>query len=108
MKCLEWVALDCDSKGASLELKGKRACVRSSTLYGSETWPKKVEDKQRLERAERMMARHVWSYTEGQVSCEELKQRLGIDNVSDVLRRLRWYGRVQRKDDGDCVRACQR
>jgi hypothetical protein len=35
-------------------------------IFGSETWPMKVEDKQRLERAERMMLRHVWSHTEGQ------------------------------------------
>ena len=34
-------------------------------INGSETWPMKVEDKQRLERAERMMVRHK-SHTEGQ------------------------------------------
>ena len=49
-------------------LKGKiySACVRSSMIYGSETLPMKVEEKQRLERAERMMVRHVWSHTERQ------------------------------------------
>ena len=31
------------------------ACVRSSMICGSETWTMKVEDKQKLERAEMMM-----------------------------------------------------
>jgi len=52
------------SNGASLKLKGKicSACVRSSMIYGSEseTWPMKVKDKQRLERAERMMVRNIY------------------------------------------------
>ena len=28
-------------------------------IYGSETWPMKVEDKQRLERADTMIVRHM-------------------------------------------------
>ena len=56
------------ARGASLTLKGKiySAYIRSSMIYGSETWPMKVDDKQRLERAERMMVRHVWSHIKGQ------------------------------------------
>jgi len=44
------------------------------------------------------------------MSCEELRQRLGIDSVSGVLRRirLRWFGHVERKNDDDWVKACQR
>ena len=40
-------------------------------------------------------------------SCEELRQRLGIDSVSDVLRRNRprWFGHVERKNDEDWVKA---
>ena len=43
-------------------------------------------------------------------SSEELRQRLGIDSVSDVIRRsrLRWFGLVERKEDDDWVKACQR
>ena len=53
------------ARGVSLKLKGKiySTCVRSSMIYGSETWPMKVEDKQRLERAERMMVRHMCGVT---------------------------------------------
>ena len=90
-------------------LKGKiySACVRSSMIYGRETWSMKVEDKQRLKRAERMMVRHMCGATlKDRKSFEELRQRLGIDSVSDVLRRnrLRWFGHVERKNDDDWVK----
>ena len=67
-------------------------------IYGSETWPMKVEDKQRLERAERMMVRHMCGVIlKDKKPSEELRQRLGIDSVSDVIRRsrLRWSCRKE-------------
>ena len=53
------------ARGASPTLNCKiySACIRSSRIYGSETWPMKVKDKQRLERAERMMVRHMCGVT---------------------------------------------
>ena len=101
------------ARGASLKLKGKTysACVRSSMIYGSEPWPMKVEDKQRLERAERVMVRHMCRVTlKDRKSCGELRQRLEIDSVSDVIRRnrLRLFGHVERKNDDDWVKACKR
>ena len=57
------------------------------------------------------MVRHMCGVTlKDRKSCEELSQRLGIDCVSDVLRRnrLRWFGHVERKNDDDWVKACQR
>jgi hypothetical protein len=41
---------------------------------------------------------------------KELRQQLRNYNISDVLRRcrLRWFGHVERKDDGDWVKACQK
>ena len=46
-------------RGVSFKIKGKiyKVCVQSVMVYGSETWPMRVEDQQRLERAERMMIR---------------------------------------------------
>ena len=43
-------------------------------------------------------------------SSEELRQRLGIESMTEVVRRgrLRWFGHVERKDDNDWVKACQR
>ena len=80
-----------NNKGASLTLKGKiySACVRSVMIYGSETWPMKV-DMQRLERAEKMMVRHMYGVTlKARKSSEELRQRLGIESVTEVVRRGR-------------------
>jgi len=53
------------TRGASLRMKGKIycACVRSVMVYGSETWPMKAEDKQRLERAENAMVRWMCGVT---------------------------------------------
>jgi len=44
-------------RGASLIVKGSlySTCVRSVLVYGSETWAMRVEDMNRLERAERSM-----------------------------------------------------
>ena len=40
---------------------------------------------------------------------EELRKRLDIEDVADVIRksRLRWYGHFERKDEGDWVSACR-
>jgi hypothetical protein len=101
------------ARGASLALKGRiySACVRSAMIYGSETWPVKVEDTQKLERAERMMVRHMCGVTlKDRKSSQELRERLEIEGVTDIIRRgrLRWFGHVERKKDNDLVKACQR
>ena len=52
------------------QVKGKlySTYVQCVMMYGSETWAMKVEDMQRLERAEKMIFRwmDVWSNTERQ------------------------------------------
>ena len=46
-------------------------------MYGSETWPMKVEDKPRLERAEKMMMGWMCGVTlKNRVTSEELRNRL--------------------------------
>ncbi len=39
-------------------------------------------------------------------SSKELRSRLRIENISEVMRRdgLRWFGHVERKDGDDCVK----
>jgi hypothetical protein len=100
------------TRGASLKVKGKvyRACVQRVLVYGSETWPMKVDDMQRLERAERMMVRWMCGVSlKNRISCEELNRRLSVVGVADVVRhgRLRWFGHVERKDSNDWVSACR-
>jgi hypothetical protein len=99
-------------RGASMIMKGKiyRACVQSVMVYGSETWATKVEDMGRLERTERIMVRLMCGVTlRDRTHSAELLSRLGIQSVSDVVRRgrLRWFGHVERKCAEDWVSACR-
>ena len=71
-------------------------------IYGSETWALRVEDTQKLMRAEASMVRRMCGVSiKKHLSNEELRGRLGIDCVSDAVRcgRLRWFGHVERKGD---------
>jgi len=100
------------SRGVSLKVKGKlySACVQCVMIYGSETWAMKLEDMQRLERTEKMMIRWMCGVTlKDKNSSEELRNKLGIVSVSDIVRRgrLRWFGHVERKDASDWVSACR-
>src|SRR3989441_8722734 len=85
------------ARGASLRVKGKicRACVQRVLVYGSETWPMKVDDMQRLVRTENNMVRWMSGVTlNDKRSSEELRCGLGIVGVDRVVRRgrLRWFG----------------
>ena len=79
-------------------------------MYGSETWPMKVEDVQRLERTERMMVRWMCGVRlKNRISSEELNGRLGIVKIMEIVRqgRLRWFGHLERKGNDDWVSACR-
>ena len=78
-------------------------------VYSRETWALTVENQRRLERAERQMLRRICGVTlKERISSEELRQRLDVECVMDVVRRgrLRWYGHVMRKQDEDWVKKC--
>lgn len=75
--------------GVSLRLKGKfcRMCVQRVLVYDSETWPMRVEELRRLERTGRMMIRWMCEVTLKDIyKSEELRKRLGIDDVADVVK----------------------
>jgi len=101
------------TRGISLKLKGKiyRACVQSVLVYGSETWPMKVEDNRRLERTERVMVRRMCGVTlSDRIKSDELIGRLGIESVTEVVSRgrLRWFGHLERMDGENWVTACRK
>ena len=78
------------------------ACVRSVLLYASETWAA-TQEVSRLNRNDMMMIRWICSAKlRDKVPSEELRSRLGLCSIENVLRygRLRWYGHVQRMDPG--------
>ena len=74
------------ARGASLTLKGKiyRAFVQSVLIYGSETWPMKVE------RTERLMVRWMCSVSlKDRIPSKELNSYLEVSSVTDVVKRGR-------------------
>ena len=87
-------------------LKGKvyGACVRSSMIYGSETWAVNAELEAKLERAEMRWMCGV-TLREKKTNAE-LRESMGIEKISDVMRcsRLRWMGHVLRKERNDWVK----
>ena len=81
--------------------KWKGSCVRSGTLYGSETRAIKAEDRQRLHCNEMSMIRSDVTLR-GKYSWEELRAQVGIKSIVAVMRPrgLRWYCHVERRVDG--------
>ena len=83
------------------------ACVRTSMTYGSETWATRADHELKLERAEMRMVRWLMRVSlKDRIPSEELRRRIGIESITDVIRRgrLRWYGHMQRKDDSEWVK----
>jgi hypothetical protein len=84
--------------GASLKFKGQiyKPRVQSVMVHDSETRAMKVKDMKRLERTEKMMVRWMCGVSLGDgKQSEELRERLGIECVSDVARRLiAWLTRI--------------
>ena len=70
-------------------------------LYGSECWPLKVDDVNRLRRSERSMLRWICRLKSSEhVALEKIYQRLHITPLDVTLRerRLRWFGHVKRSE----------
>jgi len=62
-----------------------------------------------LQRAAMRMVRWTCNVkVKDRVPSKELRERLGIDNITLILQqnRLRWYGHVLRKEDTDLVKKC--
>ena len=90
-------------KGVSLAVKGRvyDACVRSTMLYGSETWAMKMSEEVKVERNDMRMIRWICgARLSERIPSEELRRRLGLEDIKLVLkrRRLRWYGHVERRE----------
>ena len=63
-----------------------KACVQRVLIYGSETWPMKVEDMQRLKRTEHMMVRWMCGVSlKNRIASVDLNGHLGIERVWQIL-----------------------
>ena len=84
--------------------------MQTVLLYGSETWPAKSEDIQRLDRTETAMIRWMCGSSVGDNSSSDiLRSKLGITPITVLVSRgrLRWFGHVSRKDETDWLRRVQ-
>jgi len=91
----------CDRK-IPLRLKGKiyRMVVRPALLYGSECWPIKKAQIQRLRVAEMRMIRWICGHTRlDRIRNEVSRGKIGVASIEDKMReaRLRWFGHVRRR-----------
>ena len=93
-----------DSRGVSLAMKGE---IYSTMLHATETGPMRQE-KYRLHSAESSMMRWMCgSKPEDRVPTSSLRTKLGgVPPITDQVRRsrLRWFGHVERRDEGDWLR----
>jgi hypothetical protein len=98
----------CDRR-VPMKLKGKfyATVVRPVMLYASECWALKKREEQKIQVAEMRMLRLMSGVTrQDRIRNEYVRSSLGVDNVCDKLavNRLRWFGHVVRKDEGDVVK----
>jgi len=78
-------------------------------LHGSETRPVRKENVVGLQRAKMRMVRWMCGVKlKDRLPSKELRKRLSVDDIALILQqnRLRWYGHVLQKDDGDWVKKC--
>ena len=76
-------------KGMSLKSKGiiYTTCIRPVMLYGSETWPTKVEDISKIQRSEMRMLRWMAGVRLSERKSNEcVRSMLAIDDVAEVMR----------------------
>ena len=91
-------------KGMSVRSKGiiYTTCIRPAMLYGSETWPTKIEDIRKMQRSEMRMLRWMTGVSLSERKSNEcVRNMLAIDDIGEVMRqnRLRWFGHVERRDE---------
>ena len=80
------VVCDPDKEGSVAKREG--VCdLWSAMVYGSETWARTVELNNRMERTEMRMVRWICGVSlRDRVPSEELRERMGIELVSDVVK----------------------
>ena len=99
-------------RGLSLKVKGKMydLYVRRVLVYGSETWPLKAGDMQRMLRTERSMIRRMCGVSlKDRRQSANLLESLGIVGVDEIMdsSALRWLGHVERRGESSWVSRCR-
>ena len=82
------------------------ACIRSVMLYAAETWPLTQRLEQVIVSCDRRMLRYLAGVRlQDRVPSEVVAGGCGLRQISEVLRtrRLRWYGHVKRREEGEAL-----
>lgn len=90
-----------------LKIKIYETVIRPVMLYGAETWALRKKEEEMMERTEMRMLRWMLGISlRDRLRNEEIRRRAGIVKISDKIReaRLRWYGHVLRKPEGEAVK----
>ena len=93
----------CD-KRISIKTKGKiyKTCVRPAAMYGSETWPLKKAEENKLNSNEMRMLRWMSGVTKrDMIRNERIRGTTKVTEISKKIqeRRLVWYGHVMRREE---------
>jgi len=75
-------------------------------MYGVETWALRGKDEELLVITEMRMLRWILGVSlKDRKRNEDIRRTVGVASIMDKIReaRLRWYGHVQRREDGNCV-----
>jgi len=76
-------------------------------MYEVETWALRRKDEELLERTEMRMLRWILGVSlKDRKRNEDIRRTVGVASIMDKIReaRLQWYGHVQRREDGNCVK----
>ena len=75
-------------KGMSLRSRGiiYTTCIKSTMLYGSETWSTKIEDIRKMQRSEMRMLRWMTGVSLSERKSNEwVRSVLAIDDIGEVM-----------------------
>ena len=97
------------ARALPFKIRGRlfNSVVRSSLLHATETWQMSLEALKRLQRNDRAMIRWICGVKPSDViSMDELHGKLGLCDLAVAIRvrRLRWFGHVERHDEKEIHR----
>jgi hypothetical protein len=99
-------------KDLSLKIKGwmYKVGVRSTLLYGVETWPMTTETLNKLEGTQMRMLRWMAGISRLEKRTNEsIRRAFGVESIEQITRkaRLRWFGHVERREENHVTRICE-